>query len=123
MRLQTRMAHDLMEQYVEWHKLPTGPMLSYPSSAPYVRLIKTSGQDMPMLAPWFTEEWASIANRLLSNLKRDRELEYKMLMHYYFGGQRQDLTGERFRCHRNKVREIVGSALDHLDGQISVIAA
>lgn len=125
MRLQTRLAHDLMEQFVEWHRIPdrTGPKQAV---QPFVRLMQQgyrSTSSGPSLAPWFDDDYASLVNKMLMNLKRAREFEFKVLMHYYFEGQRQDITGERFRCHRNKVREIVGSALDHLDGQISAIAA
>jgi len=40
------------------------------------------------------------------------------LMHYYFVGQRQDLTAGRFNCRPEKIRVLVASAIAFIDGQL-----
>lgn len=127
MKLHSRLAHELVEQFVEWHRLPSGEArLGFSSSAPYARLIR-SGEDgdrEPVsVAPWFTDDDAIVANKLLSNLKRDRPAEFEVLMYYYFVGQRQDLTAARFKKHTSVVNNLVNAGIAYVDGQLSAFAA
>ena len=71
---------------------------------------------------WFSDDHAIYTNKLLTELKRTRELEYKILMNYYFTYQRQDLTSERFRMRHEKISLMIQSGLAYMDGLMTDVA-
>lgn len=127
MRLESKLAEELLEQFVEWHKLPSGGgRLTYPSAVGFMRYIRSGDEGAPppvRLEPWWTDDYASITNKLLMQLKADRPEEYQAVIYYFFNNQRLDLTADHFRRHHSVVSQLINSGVAYLDGMLRGYAA
>lgn len=122
MKLEYRTAHELLDNFVKWHRVGNG---SSAAISPFARLIKPTARPSGVsLDPWYCDEYALLTNTLLTHLKLDRPKEFKMVMFYYFGGhQRLDLTGEKFNIYPTKVKVMIESGRSYIDGMMRGMAA
>lgn len=120
MKLYAITPHLMLEQFVEWNRIGgvEQAKLVYPNCVPFFRLIHTGdeGRRQVGLEGWYNDSHAIYTNKLLAKLKDYNDLMFKVVMNYYFGGQRQDLTGERFNMSATKAGGIINSALTYIDG-------
>jgi len=125
MRLKTKVAHELMCQFVAWNRFNLGRGLGYPIAVPWINQIQRNRKNEESksieLQSWFADEEALAVNDMLSMLKEDRPLEFKVLMYHYFTFQQVSMTSKKFRIYPQGIQQIIGAALGYIDGYRRII--